>query len=79
MAVVQTLGTVRGLSSVLANSSYLAAVHTLAGFLVFPVYNATGMLLNTLASAKLWGESLSARSALGVLLAVVGLACLGYG
>lgn len=73
------LGTVRGLASVLTNSSYLAAVHSLAGFLVFPIYNAAGILLNTLASAKLWGESISTRSALGVVIAMVGIACLGYG
>jgi len=73
------LGTVRGLASVLANSSYLAAVHGLVGFLVFPIYNAAGILLNTLASAKLWGERTSTRSALGIVLAIVGIACLGYG
>lgn len=73
------LGTVRGLSSVVANSIYLAAIHSLAGFLVFPIYNAAGIVLNIMASAKLWGERISARSALGILLAVAGIACLGYG
>ena len=68
-----TFGIFLGLSNILQTHFILKAFEYFAGFIVFPVSSAGGVLLTTVLATGLLGERLTKRTCIGIAIAVVAL------
>jgi len=67
------VGIAMGLSNILQTFFILQALEYFAGFIVFPVSSAGGVVLVTLVATGILGERLTGRTYVGILLSVIAL------
>lgn len=73
MPMELVLGTFLGISNILQVHFILLAFDYFAGFIVFPMSSAGGVLLTTAAATGLLGERLTRRTCVGIAISVVAL------
>ena len=71
-------GFAMGTSNILQTHFILKSLHFLAGFVVFPVSSAGGLLLTAIVATSLLGERLNRKTCWGVGVAVVALVLLNW-
>ncbi len=67
------VGFAMGLSNILQTFFILQALEFFAGFIVFPISSAGGVVLVTIVATRLLGERLNGRTYVGILLSVIAL------
>lgn len=72
------LGVLMGGSNILQSHFILKALGSYAGYIVFPISSAGGLILTTFVATRFMGEQLTSRKFVGIGLAVVALVLLNW-